>query len=408
MAGKKILRNYISLSSGQIFSQVLTFLALAYLARVIGPESLGKIGFAQVYTSYFMFFTDIGLNLLGVREIARDRAGAVDLTNTILSIRLALATFLFVVMAALDFLLFQETELRVLILIYGLTIFSFAAALDFLFLGAGRSGLIGIVNSVRAVVFLGLVLLFVSNGDELYLVAVFFLASYLVSAACYLVFGRLAVDYRLKLRLDFSRWRRLAIIALPLGVITVLSVFTQQQSVLLLGFFSEPADMGLYYGMFKIIFMALFAISLFGDTIYPLLISSGEGNIFLASLKLIAVILLPAMFLLNSFDVEIIRLVLGEDFVAGAHIFRILVWVIPLTALLTVFNKTLIAGKYDRKCLVANAYGFAASVLAGVYLVSRFGMAGAAASYILSLAIANLFMGYFIFRVRHVAVEPAA
>lgn len=408
MAGRKIIRNYISLSSGQIFSQLLTFLALVYLARVIGPESLGKIGFAQVYTSYFMFFTDIGLNLLGVRSIARDRASANELMNEILSIRLVLATLLFFVLAALDFLLFKETDLRILILIYGLTIFSFAGALDFLFLGTGRSGLIGIVNSIRAVVFLVLVLIFVHNADELYRVAVFFLASYLVSALCYVALGRVVVGYKLKLGFDPGRWRQLVIAALPLGAITLLSVFTQQQSVLLLGFFSQPAEVGLYYGMFKIIFMALFAISLFGDTIYPLL-ARREDNVFLASLKLAAIVLLPAMFLFNSFDVEIISLALGKEFIAGAHIFRILVWVIPLTALLTVFNKTLIAGKHDRKCLTANTAGFAISVLSGIYLVSAFGMVGAAVSYVFSLVIANLFMGYYVFRVRHkVAIEPAA
>lgn len=407
MTEKKIIRNFFLLSSGQVFSQFIVFLSLAYLARVIGPESLGKIGFTQVFVSYFIFFSDLGLNLHGVREIAKDRGKMREMVNTILSIRLSFAVLVFSVLAVTDFLIFKESVIRFLVIVYGLTIFTFALGLDFLFMGINKSSLIGIVNSIRAVVFLGLIMLLVESSNDLYEIALIFLFSYVVSTVAYFVFAKISVEYSLHLFWNPKRWKEVVMSTLPLGVMSILSLFTQQQSILLLGIFYSTVDVGLYYGMFKIVMMAIFIIEMYGYTIYPMLIDPKNGNILIFSVKLIIFLVVPAILLMNVFDIEIIKIVLGAEYTEGDYVFKMLIWIIPLTAIFTVLNRSLIAQQHDRKCLIANVYGFIAGTLASIFLIPKFGMIGAASSFILSLVLVNVIMGYFVLRINKLSLQTS-
>ena len=46
---------------------------LILVARSLGGESFGRISFAYSFTYLFVLLTDFGLNILLVREVARDR-----------------------------------------------------------------------------------------------------------------------------------------------------------------------------------------------------------------------------------------------------------------------------------------------------------------------------------------------
>ena len=61
--------NLISQLSGVLFPLV-TF---PYISRILLPEGLGRVNFAQALVGYFMMFASMGIPLYGIREVAKCR-----------------------------------------------------------------------------------------------------------------------------------------------------------------------------------------------------------------------------------------------------------------------------------------------------------------------------------------------
>ena len=75
-------------------------LLLILVARHLGGESLGRIAFAYSFTTIFVLLTDLGMNILVVREVARDRDAAGYYLGNLLSIKLISAPVTFGLIAA--------------------------------------------------------------------------------------------------------------------------------------------------------------------------------------------------------------------------------------------------------------------------------------------------------------------
>lgn len=67
---KNYLYNIISLFTGTLFP----FIIFPYISRILMPEYLGKVTFAQSLTSYFVTLALLGIPIYGVRELSKVQA----------------------------------------------------------------------------------------------------------------------------------------------------------------------------------------------------------------------------------------------------------------------------------------------------------------------------------------------
>ena len=79
-ARRRLLSNVMSLGAVQIFSYLLPFLSLPYLARNLGANELGRMAFALSIAQIFVIFTDYGFNLSGPKAIALAKGQKEDIT----------------------------------------------------------------------------------------------------------------------------------------------------------------------------------------------------------------------------------------------------------------------------------------------------------------------------------------
>ena len=73
---QRIAKNTGILLASQITSRLLAFFYNIYTARYLGAEGFGTLSFALAFTGVFGIFSNLGLNTLAVREVARDRSFA--------------------------------------------------------------------------------------------------------------------------------------------------------------------------------------------------------------------------------------------------------------------------------------------------------------------------------------------
>ena len=84
------VRNAGFLFAGEAASRVFGFLTTAVLARRLGVDGFGQIGFAAAVMAYGVVLTDIGLVTVGTRSVARDRSAVPSMVGTVVPLRLVL------------------------------------------------------------------------------------------------------------------------------------------------------------------------------------------------------------------------------------------------------------------------------------------------------------------------------
>ena len=73
------LLNLIRMFLGTAFIIITT----PYIARVLGPESLGKVEYVNSIITYFMLFTVLGIPSYGIREVAKYRDNPKELNKVV-------------------------------------------------------------------------------------------------------------------------------------------------------------------------------------------------------------------------------------------------------------------------------------------------------------------------------------
>ena len=68
---KRIINNIVALGGSELVARIIAFIGTAYVARVLGPEAFGIIGFAAAIVGYLSMGITAGLNEVGSLEVGR-------------------------------------------------------------------------------------------------------------------------------------------------------------------------------------------------------------------------------------------------------------------------------------------------------------------------------------------------
>ena len=141
----------VLLSAG---ARALGLAAVIVIARGLGVELFGEIGFAQATIGYGATFAVFGLGIYGVRQAVRDPDSIGTVAGTVMVIRLALAGIAYVALLALT-LLPAFRSVASLIALFGLVLFTRAISVFWIAQAKQRTDVIGISSLIRQLLFLG-------------------------------------------------------------------------------------------------------------------------------------------------------------------------------------------------------------------------------------------------------------
>ena len=173
---KTVLKNFLSLSSLQGVNYVLPLIVLPYLIRVLGPEKIGLIAFAQSLVQYFIILTDYGFNLSATRQIALYREHKTKMRQiftSVLTVKLILVAISFFMMMLIvnTFPRFQQDWL-----LYAL---SFGAVLGnalfpgWMFQGTEKMKYIAFLNIACGILYAASVIIFIRKPEDFLYVPLF-------------------------------------------------------------------------------------------------------------------------------------------------------------------------------------------------------------------------------------------
>ena len=206
---KRVARNSIILVGTHVLTFSISIVVLGALGRYLGPEGNGRFEYVGSVLSYFFLFASFGMDMVLIREIARER----EKTGEYLSAVLSLKTVFIVVVTAAFYcytLLFEQEALRQPLLLCGIAILFTAWSNSFqaVFNAHEKMGLRGaVLLFLNVVQFIGVFLLIWLGKGLTWAVFVYHVLGSLsgVLMAAHFVHHRFAP---IRLGLDFSLWKR--------------------------------------------------------------------------------------------------------------------------------------------------------------------------------------------------------
>ncbi len=247
----KLIKNYFYLSGAETVSKVLTFAAIAYLARVAGPSGFGYVEFASAVLLCAGLIVDQGFGPYGAREIARAPGRTAEVVAEIVGARviLALATFGMVI----PFLLLYHPApiLARLILIYSLGLLVMPFLLQWVFQGHDQMQTVAIMGLVRQGVYAALIFALLREASQIWVAAV----AEVVGACSVAAYGgwvyRRRFGESLRARLALSP--RLLREGVPIGLGQMFWMVRMFGATVILGFVASPQDVGFFGGAMRIL-----------------------------------------------------------------------------------------------------------------------------------------------------------
>jgi len=392
---QRIVKNMMSLLISGAIAQSFTFVSIIYLARILGPADFGKINFAIAIVVYFTLIGNMGLPLLGTREIAREKDKIKEYLGGILALRLSLAVLGFSLLLLMTFFLNKPPEIKYLIILYGLGLIPSALLLDWAFQGVEKMEYIGLGRILAAVIYVGLVLGFVKGHQQLLLIPCFHVAANL-SVAGLLISMFVRHFGKPKFGFNLVFWRGLLRQALPIGFSLIMIQIFYNIDTVMLGFMRSDEEVGYYNAAYKIIMLLILASGAYHDAIFPVISNyyttsmDSLKSLLLQTARLMVTLALPLAVGGTVLARPIMNLIYGAKYEAGIIAFQILVWTFAINCIDTIYSRGLLASNRQNKYALVLTVVAASNVLLNFVLIPLLGLLGAAIATVLAQIIALL------------------
>jgi O-antigen/teichoic acid export membrane protein len=370
--------------AGKGITLAIGLASLAIVTRYLGPDDYGRYTLALTYIQLFAVLADVGLFTIVVREISRNPERTERLVGNTIVLRLLLAVVAIAVAALVSLVLPYDRDTRLAILLAGLPLLfgmlntSFVAVLQAR-LRMQRAVVGDVVGRAVALAALGIV---VALDLGFFAVLGTAAAGALATALVTVLLTRRLVP--LRPRIEPHVWRRLLVMALPLGIALAVNELYFRADTLIISVYKPYDQVGLYTLAYRIVELTLVFGTVFLTTTFPLLSQAVADDpprarrTIRLSTELFVALGIPLVAGGLVLAPEIIELAAGDDFDDAAAPLRILLASGALAWVNGVFGYALIAKDRQLSALWLNVSALVFNVALNLALVPDYGIVVAA------------------------------
>lgn len=387
-----------SLKKNFIYSSILTcanyifpLLTYPYVARVLGVDNIGIYNFADSIISYFLLFSSMGINSVGIREIAKAKGDKAALNVAYSS--LFTLVFISTLIAAVVLLFVTEfvPQLHVhkeLMYIGTIRLFASTCQVEWLFKGLEEFKYITKRSIMTKCFYVASVFFFVKNSDDYDIYFALYTLMVLFNAVINCTHSRRYVSW-LFTNLKIKQYVKPFLV---LGVYMLLTSMYTSFNVVYLGFVAGERQVGFYSTAAKLYTIFLSLYTAFTGVMLPRMSSLlGKGNLvefkqyINKSQNVLFSFSIPLMAYAIIFAPQIIMLLSGPGYEGAILPMRIifsLMLVCGYEQILVI--QTLMPLKQDKAILCNSILGCFVGLALNIFLVSNFQSVGSAIVWLCS------------------------
>lgn len=387
-AGRRIASNTFFLSLADVANKVMMFVFYLVAARHLGVERFGVLCFAIAFVTMLSVFSDLGLGIVTVRELARDRDYGRRQVNIALAIKFVAALIVIGgIVIAINLMGLPAEKIKV---VYISTVFVIEAAFTTyfanVFQGLEKMYFTTLSRILQGgVLVIGVLLLRampaqVENYALLYVLAGFTAVVFAGIAAFFLI--RPFPDF------NFKRWGGILRQTLPIGLAVIFVSFYYWNGTTLLAKLRNDEAVGAYSAAFRLVWGGMFIPLSFSSSIYPFFARLYVSDplrlqqILSQALRYITVVALPIGVLGMLLARPLIFLIYGTKYTVAITPLMILAWWSAAACFSSLISNYFIAINQSREMTFQSALSLGVNLLGNFLLIWRFGAVGAAVAIV--------------------------
>lgn len=386
---------------------ILMMILVIFSARILGATEFGKFSFALSFVSLFVIFYSFGLPGIIIREFAREKDKKEDFFS-ILSLQFLFTLVALVLMILGSLFITSDTYIREMIFILSAwSVINGFVMIFFAFFQAEQKmeyqALFMALQYILVFGF-GLFALFVApSGRNLSYVYFFSALIPLISMVFFFHYNL----FSLKIKWNFSVWKKFLIMSWPLALAMVFSTIYQYIDSVMLGFAHMMTETGWYNAAGRVVMVSLVPMGLISNSFYPALsqVSKTAKEKFQRILDLyVEIMIILAVSIVSGglfFASKIINFAYGASFNPSILAFQILILTAGLTFLYVPFYDAMVALDQQKKMFWITLGGAFVNIVLNLFLIPKYSLYGSAvatlATGILLLFVVVVFMKKFTF-----------
>jgi len=377
----------------RLLNVVFPLISATYLARVLSPEGVGRVAYAQNIVSYFLMFALMGIPEYGTREIAKARNSSSQ-TNQLFTELLVINFASTAVMCGVYYL-FAVTWLpgdRQLYKILGLELFFNFLNIDWLYQGKEEYAYITIRSILVKILSLAALLFFVRKQEDYLIYAVILC----LGTGCNYIYNILHARKLVRLSFRGLNVHRHLRPVFTLLLSTAAASLYNKVDITMLGWISTEASVGYYTNAFKLITIVLTLVTALAAVFLPRLsyVYQTDKNLYneylSIGLKVTLTLAVPCFIGLLLTAEDLIIVMFGEAFAPAASVIKILaVFTIIRGAGDLLCYQAIISSGNEHMLIKSRIIAGIANIVLNAIWIPRFSHAGAAWASLVSELIVN-------------------
>jgi O-antigen/teichoic acid export membrane protein len=403
-----IFKNMSWLLISQIIASICAFVWTILMARYLGVEKYGIVGFAISFTAILGMLDDLGISAHIVRHIATNYDSAPKYLGNAIPVKLLFSTVK-IILSIIILLILGMNELTITItLLFSIEMIfkSYIALLNGTFQSFEIGKYQGIGNIILNVTTLIFILLTVYTDLGIYGITFsYIIANLITTAYAYYILKREVVTPEYEIDWEFCR--RITKLSIPFVVTGILYTLYYSIDVIMLTNIVGDYATGIYNATYKLISVLTLFYGIYTAVIYPVMSKFFKSDkkllliSFEKSIKYLMLIIIPLAISTVIYSADIIQLIYGNQYSDAASVLSILIWTVCLLFISGAGN-TLLNASY-KEVTVTKIYAIAAAfnIILNFILIPYMSYNGAAITTVLSDILIVVLQAYVIYKLGH-------
>ncbi|MDY6894127.1 MAG: flippase [Thermotogota bacterium] len=407
---KRVARNTSIVMGGDIIFRLISLFVMIYLARYLGVTDYGKYSFVFAYLAFFNIITDLGLQRILVREMARDESIAPKLIGNAYIIRGILAVIAVVSSVIIISLASYPADTTTYIHIASFTLL-FISFSDF-YRTIFEANLKMEYNTVAKLAFkilsAGFILWIIYSNGTLMQIMIVLVFSEGVKTLLNYLFSRKFV--RPKFEIDFKLWKFLLKECLPIALTSIIWVIYYHIDVVMLSPMMGDEAVGIYSAAHKLCDPFFLIPSGLTMSLFPLMSAyyeSSENKLiktYTLGVRYLLIIMLPIAVGITLLADDIIFIIYGTEFIHSTTVLQILIWSIVFSSINSILLSLLISINRQKLNTLSTGVCAFVNVILNLILIPILSYNGASIATVVTNMV--LFTVCFYFVSKHLQVIP--
>ena len=381
------------------------FVTNIYLARTLGVSNFGLFALAQTITYYFWLAVDLGTNMYGIREIARNKENAEEIINPLLTLRITAGFVVFSICTLFLFLLDISIMKRLTFVGCSLYLITYAFYSEWILKGLEKFKYIAFGSFVSSLTFLICTIYFVKGNDDLITASFIWSLSYFLGSISllYFLYKRLSIKYTPSF--NFKIWFSHVKESIYFTISGSLMVFHQYLPILMLSIFFTSYEVGLFSAPYRTTNSICNLGFLLPMAFYPILSDSylNDLSAFSKANKLLFKIMFVIGFCMSLsgmiYSSDIITFLFGHEYMESIKAFKLLIWLVLIIFVRYSIGIAILSMGLQRWQALSSGIALGSNIILGLLLIPKYSIEGATISLLGAEGI-SLGMLIFIFVIK--------